>query len=645
MGRRIAAGGMAEVFLATRTGAGGFEKTVAVKRILPHLCEDPETVAMFRDEAHLASRLSHPNIAQVFDLVEEDGALLLAMEWIDGKDLRRILRRAEQAGPRLTALRALAIARQVAEALAHAHGAHDADGEPLQIVHRDVSPHNVMITFEGSVKLTDFGIARAAQRSVNTATGMIKGKVAYMSPEQARGEPVDARTDVFALGVVLWEMLCGRRLFSGESDVAILRAVQEQAAPPPSSIDPALTESVDALVLSALHPDREARLPSAAAFARRAGELLHELAAHPDEQALAPWMRALYPAESRGERQGTLRRPAAPASPTPPAGAPGGGSGDEAPAAQPATRPDHPLALEEPELGAANATAALSAEVLREKTILSRLGLLVGVLSIGALAGLGLRLLGDDPLPATEPPPAPSREVPREEPATSTEVPDEVLPHEVPATPTEETLEPAEGPGEGSIAGQPPSSTAPRRAPKARSRPPEAAPPPPTPDPPREVPATSTEPSPQVPATQTTPRTTGPARGGTRVLSRVGEERSTVRELPRGTRLEVRLLDSARAGERVRLTLSRSVLASGRLALPRGTRLVATPRAVDRRLHLEVQGGTTPTGEALELHARAVDSSGAAGILAFDPVDPGAPLLLAPGTDLQLELLQPLTLD
>jgi len=308
---RVAAGGMAEVFRAIQRGDRGFRKQVAVKRILPALCQEPEIVKMFRDEARLASRLSHPNIAQVFDLAEVEGGLLIAMEWVAGKDLRKVLQRATSQGPALTLPRACAILLGLARALGYAHGAKDLEGEAMLLVHRDVSPHNLMLSFDGGVKLTDFGIAKALGRSTDTRDGTLKGKVAYMSPEQARGEEVDARTDVFALGIVAWELLSSRRLFSAESDQAILRAVLERRIEPSFPSLGEAPEGLNELVMEALERDLDKRLPSAQAFAARLESILHAAHYSPQSMLLGDWLHALFPGEQERAAGGTARLPKA----------------------------------------------------------------------------------------------------------------------------------------------------------------------------------------------------------------------------------------------------------------------------------------------------------------------------------------------
>jgi serine/threonine-protein kinase len=213
---------MAEIFLAALHSDEGFEKRVVLKRILPQLSSDPPFVQMFIDEAVLAARIAHSNVVQVYDFGNVDGIYFIAMEWVDGVDLRRVLATDRT---RLTAAEVAAIGEGVARGLAHAHNLADDDGAPLHIVHRDVSPHNIMISRAGEAKIMDFGIAKAAARVSKTATGAIKGKVAYMSPEQGSAKPVDKRTDQFALGVVLWECLSGQRLFAGDSDLEVLGKV------------------------------------------------------------------------------------------------------------------------------------------------------------------------------------------------------------------------------------------------------------------------------------------------------------------------------------------------------------------------------------------------------------------------------------
>ncbi len=261
--KRLGAGGMGEVFLAQRAGASS---SVVLKRILPNLTENPRFLRLFLDETRIASRLHHPNIAEIFELGEVGGTWFVAMEHVAGKDLRELLRRVRDQEAEVPIEVALHVAVEVAKGLEYAHQATDAQGRQLQIVHRDVSPHNVLVSRAGAVKLIDFGVAKAANKSVHTATGILKGKFPYMAPEQAHARPVDARTDVFALGIVLWELLTGRYLFRGKSDAVTLRLVRECSVPPPSSLREGVPEALDRAVLKALRKDARDRWPSAAAL-------------------------------------------------------------------------------------------------------------------------------------------------------------------------------------------------------------------------------------------------------------------------------------------------------------------------------------------------------------------------------------------
>jgi serine/threonine protein kinase len=226
---RIGRGGMAEVYLAQRTGPGGFARDLVIKRILPHLAADPEFVRMFVNEAAILARLTHSNIAQVYDFGRIDKDYYLAMEYVRGTSLDRLF--AVVAGTGLPAALAVRVTAEIARGLDYAHRATDAHGRPLNVVHSDVSPSNVLISFEGEVKLIDFGIARARGGRDDALHGTIKGKVRYMSPEQSRGLPLDPRTDVFSLGVLLWEALTGANLFDQEDPTDVLEAVQRRPAP------------------------------------------------------------------------------------------------------------------------------------------------------------------------------------------------------------------------------------------------------------------------------------------------------------------------------------------------------------------------------------------------------------------------------
>jgi serine/threonine protein kinase len=220
---------MAELFLAKQVGLEGFEKVVAIKRILAHLAFDDEFINMFRDEARIVAKLSHPNIVQIYDLGKSDDSYFIAMEYIPGRNLSSVAKKAKLKGEKLPPEFIARCIAQACEGLYYAHTRQDIDGKPLKIVHRDVSPQNIILAFSGGVKLVDFGIAKAATKIAHTRAGVLKGKYAYMSPEQIRGDEVDARSDLFAVGIVLYELLCGRRPFEKENSIQTLKAiVQEQ---------------------------------------------------------------------------------------------------------------------------------------------------------------------------------------------------------------------------------------------------------------------------------------------------------------------------------------------------------------------------------------------------------------------------------
>ncbi|HNX51645.1 MAG TPA: protein kinase, partial [Thermoanaerobaculaceae bacterium] len=235
----IATGGMAEVFKARMRGVEGFQKIVAIKRILPHLTENDEFVTMFIDEAKLAAQLQHPNIIHIYDLGKLEKSYYIAMEYIDGKDLRSILRMLEEKERRLPLGLAMFVASRLAAALDYAHRKRDMQGREMVLVHRDVSPQNVLISFDGDIKLCDFGIAKAASKASHTRAGALKGKLQYMSPEQAWGKDLDHRSDIFSLGLVLYEMLTGRKAFVGDSELSILEQVRSPHIATPRDLDPA----------------------------------------------------------------------------------------------------------------------------------------------------------------------------------------------------------------------------------------------------------------------------------------------------------------------------------------------------------------------------------------------------------------------
>jgi serine/threonine protein kinase len=259
---RIATGGMAEVYLAVHGELAGFRTPVVLKKVLPHLANNPQFIDMFLDEARIASMLDHPNVVRIYEVGRSGSEYFLAMELVQGKSLSAVLRRAHEGECRLDARLAAFIVAQAAAGLHHAHNLTDPLGNPLGLVHRDVSPQNILISFEGSVKVIDFGIARALGRITETQTGGMKGKFGYMSPEQARGEDVDLRTDIFALGVVLWESITGKRLFQRENDLATMRALVYEPIPRPSSVADVPPE-LEAIVMRALARNPKLRFGNA----------------------------------------------------------------------------------------------------------------------------------------------------------------------------------------------------------------------------------------------------------------------------------------------------------------------------------------------------------------------------------------------
>jgi eukaryotic-like serine/threonine-protein kinase len=262
----FAAGGMATLHLGRLMGPEGFSRTVAIKQLHPQYAHDPKFVAMFLDEARLASRVHHPNVVSPLDVISHPPDLFIVMDYVHGEPLSRLLRRraGEPVPPRVAA----AIIGQVLLGLHSAHEATGESGEPLELVHRDVSPHNIMVTKDGVAKVVDFGIAKAKARSAQTERGMLKGKLGYMSPEQINLETVDRRADVFAVGVVLWEMLTGQRLFDGDTPHDVLQKLLEYPIPAPSQLAPNVPADLDHVVLAALARSTAERFDNARAMAQ-----------------------------------------------------------------------------------------------------------------------------------------------------------------------------------------------------------------------------------------------------------------------------------------------------------------------------------------------------------------------------------------
>ncbi len=260
---RINVGGMAEVFKAKATGVEGFERLVAVKRILPSIAEDEEFITMFVDEAKIAVQLTHANIAQIFDLGRVEGSFFIALEYVHGKDLRAMFNRTRQRGELLPIPMSCYAIMKLCEGLDYAHNKHDSNGDFLNLVHRDVSPQNIILSYEGEVKIIDFGIAKAAGKAGRTQAGILKGKFGYMSPEQVLGLDIDRRSDVFGVGICLYELLTGERLFVAESDFATLEKVRSGDVMPPSTYNRRIPEELEQIVMRALARDREERYQTA----------------------------------------------------------------------------------------------------------------------------------------------------------------------------------------------------------------------------------------------------------------------------------------------------------------------------------------------------------------------------------------------
>ena len=291
--RKLALGGMAELFVAKTAGAEGFERDVVIKRILPSYSEDEAFVKMFIDEASLTSKLQHPNIVQIFDFDVVDRQYYIAMEFIEGEDLQNIYKDGTAAQKPLSVAQCVWITIELAKGLHYAH-TKEHKGRPLNIIHRDISPHNAMVSYSGEVKLMDFGIAKAAERSTKTQAGTVKGKVAYMSPEQARGKVLDPRSDLFALAAVLWEMLTNKRLFLRTSDFETLTAVLKEDAEEPSKHRQGIDQELNDIILTALEKDRDHRQATVEVFARELTRWYYKHVTDLEKESLKRYMQTLY---------------------------------------------------------------------------------------------------------------------------------------------------------------------------------------------------------------------------------------------------------------------------------------------------------------------------------------------------------------
>jgi eukaryotic-like serine/threonine-protein kinase len=306
--RKLASGNMGEVFLAEYAGDASFRKRVVVKRLYRHLQHHPEAVRMFQDEAHVLSCLSHPNIPQVYDLGYADGHWFLVIEHVPGHTLSELCSAATRMGAAMPLDAVVSVIEQLCDALHHAHERNDDHGRPLRIVHRDVTPYNVMITPDGFAKLLDFGVARTAREE--SKGGSLKGTLAYMAPEQVRGQRLDKRSDVFSAGVILYELTTGRRLFSG-SEIDVMTSIVERDVAPPSISVPGFPPELERILLTALSRDRTRRFPSAQHLARALEELAVSLGVIATHQSLARFYQMVFSEAERRERSTGTYGPAA----------------------------------------------------------------------------------------------------------------------------------------------------------------------------------------------------------------------------------------------------------------------------------------------------------------------------------------------
>ncbi|MBN1849268.1 MAG: protein kinase [Deltaproteobacteria bacterium] len=297
---RLAHGGMAELYRAKLIGAEGFEKLIAIKMILPHLAEEENLIKSFIEEAKLAAYLQHQNIVQIYDFGSVDGAYYIAMEYLYGKDLKLVIKRAKEKKAPLSLEMVLYIATQVCAGLAYAHKLKDFQGRPLNIIHRDIGPQNVFVTYDGQVKIIDFGIAKAAIQDTTTQEGSIKGKVAYMSPEQAQGKVIDHRSDLFAMGILLYEMATRKKMFEGDA-FQVFAKVREADYTPPEVVKSDLPMQVYRILEKALKKDREQRYQSAEEMLADLEVCIQQLSFSSSFRGLSQYMNELFKKEAESD--------------------------------------------------------------------------------------------------------------------------------------------------------------------------------------------------------------------------------------------------------------------------------------------------------------------------------------------------------
>jgi TonB family protein len=402
---KIATGGMAEVWKARMRGVEGFQKIVAIKKILPHLSDNQDFIEMFVDEAKLAAQLNHNNIIHIYDLGKIQSSYYIAMEYIDGFDLKTILRQGQERDNPMNVELALFIASKIASALDYAHRKKDFEEKEMGLVHRDVSPQNVLISQEGDIKLCDFGIAKAASKASHTQAGALKGKLQYMAPEQAWGRNIDRRSDVFALATVLFEMLTGRKLFTGDNELSILEQVREAHVQPPSLYNDEVTPEIDKIVLKALQKDPANRYQTAGEMARDLDQILYSFRPTPTSADLAIYMHRLSsdepvpsPELPPFDEEPTVEKPMSPVFASPviaPAAAVAAAAPAAAMAATPAVMPS-PMMASAPAPAAAISYGDVPDRVERK----SKAGLIAAAIGFLVVAGGAAFVLTRDKAPA-----------------------------------------------------------------------------------------------------------------------------------------------------------------------------------------------------------------------------------------------------
>ncbi len=298
---KLDSGGMAEIYRAKAITIDGFEKSVAIKRILPNLCANQKFVNMFLDEARLAMHLNHANIVQVFDVGRAQGTYFIVMELVEGRNLRRIFQRLSEVGQRFPVPVAVFVMSEALKGLAHAHERRDSEGNILGIVHRDVSPPNVLISHSGEVKMTDFGLAKALTQVEMTDPGVIKGKFSYLSPEALEGRPVDFRADIFSIGIILWELLANRRLFLGKNEIETAELVEKAEVPSLSLLNEQVPEELDQMVRKALSRDPRRRYHSAQEMGDDLMQFLFSRGLKVSSYDVSEFLRSIFAAEEVAE--------------------------------------------------------------------------------------------------------------------------------------------------------------------------------------------------------------------------------------------------------------------------------------------------------------------------------------------------------